>query len=159
MGYPVVTVNTNTGGISQQHFLIDSEAKVDSPSEYKYVYTQVSVVNTVLFAPSQLCFLQCRSYEWFVPITWMKKGVNMGQHWLLSKTATHEPMRTNTEWVLANVNVTGYFRVNYDPQNWERLLTQLSLDHKVSMSTEQQTVHYFKISHVKLYLKTVAIYV
>ncbi|XP_056608835.1 aminopeptidase N-like isoform X2 [Triplophysa dalaica] len=104
MGYPVVTVNTNTGGISQQHFLIDSEAKVDSPSEY--------------------------NYEWFVPITWMKKGVNMGQHWLLSKTATHEPMRTNTEWVLANVNVTGYFRVNYDLQNWERLLTQLSLDHK-----------------------------
>ncbi|XP_057191939.1 aminopeptidase N isoform X2 [Triplophysa rosa] len=104
MGYPVVTVNTHTGGISQQHFLIDSEAEVDSPSQY--------------------------NYEWFVPITWMKKGVNMGQHWLLSKTATHEPMRTNSEWVLANVNVTGYFRVNYDPQNWERLLAQLSLDHK-----------------------------
>ncbi|KAA0722881.1 Aminopeptidase N [Triplophysa tibetana] len=112
MGYPVVTVNTNTGGISQQHFLMDSEAKVDSPSEY--------------------------NYEWYVPITWMKKGVNMGQHWLLSKTATHEPMRTNTEWVLANVNVTGYFRVNYDPQNWERLLTQLSLDHKMYLRGKVQ---------------------
>lgn len=54
MGYPVVTVNTQTGSISQQHFLIDSEAKVDSLSPYKYVYTQVSVVKTALFAPSQV---------------------------------------------------------------------------------------------------------
>lgn len=76
----------------------------------------------------------------------------MGQHWLLTKTATHEPMRTNTEWVLANVNVTGYFRVNYDAQNWERLLTQLSLDHKVSVSTEHQTSIFtiLNVLHFKL---------
>lgn len=29
------------------------------------------------------------------------------------------------EWVLANINVTGYYRVNYDNENWERLLNAL----------------------------------
>ncbi|XP_016140388.1 aminopeptidase N-like [Sinocyclocheilus grahami] len=105
MGFPVVTINTRTGIISQQHFLIHPDAVVDKPSDY--------------------------NYEWFVPITWMKSGSNMGQHWLLTKTASYEPMKTDTDWLLANLNVTGYYRVNYDPQNWERLLTQLTADHKI----------------------------
>uniref|UniRef100_A0A8C1PXS2 Aminopeptidase n=1 Tax=Cyprinus carpio TaxID=7962 RepID=A0A8C1PXS2_CYPCA len=105
MGYPVVTIDTRTGNISQQHFLIHPEAVVEKPSDY--------------------------NYEWFVPITWMKSGSNMGQHWLLTKTALYEPMKTGTDWLLANLNVMGYYRVNYDPQNWERLLTQLTTDHKV----------------------------
>ncbi|XP_016366274.1 aminopeptidase Ey-like [Sinocyclocheilus rhinocerous] len=105
MGFPVVTIDTRTGSITQQHFLIHPEAVVDKPSDY--------------------------NYEWFVPITWMKSGSNMRQHWLLTKTASYEPMKTDTDWLLANLNVTGYYRVNYDPQNWERLLTQLNSDHKV----------------------------
>uniref|UniRef100_A0A671SFZ3 Aminopeptidase n=1 Tax=Sinocyclocheilus anshuiensis TaxID=1608454 RepID=A0A671SFZ3_9TELE len=105
MGFPVVTIDTRTGSITQQHFLIHPEAVVDKPSDY--------------------------NYEWFVPITWMKSGSNMGQHWLLTKTASYEPMKTDTDWLLANLNVTGYYRVNYDPQNWERLLTQLNSDHSV----------------------------
>uniref|UniRef100_A0A8C2C5B9 Aminopeptidase n=1 Tax=Cyprinus carpio TaxID=7962 RepID=A0A8C2C5B9_CYPCA len=108
MGFPVVTIDTRTGSITQQHFLIHPEAVVDKPSDY--------------------------NYEWFVPITWMKSGSNMGQHWLLTKTAPYEPMKTDTDWLLANLNVTGYYRVNYDPQNWERLLTQLNSDHKVGVS-------------------------
>ncbi|KAK2913418.1 hypothetical protein Q8A67_001817 [Cirrhinus molitorella] len=95
MGFPVVTIDTQTGSISQQYFRIHPEAEVNKPSAY--------------------------NYEWLVPITWMKSGSNMGQHWLL----------TDTDWILANLNVTGYYRVNYDSQNWERLLTQLTSDHKV----------------------------
>lgn len=41
-------------------------------------------------------------------------------------------MRSGTSWVLANLNVTGYYRVNYDLGNWERLLAQLDLDHEVN---------------------------
>ncbi|XP_077084022.1 aminopeptidase N isoform X3 [Siphateles boraxobius] len=106
MGFPVVTIDTQTGSISQQHFLIDPEAVDDIiTSDY--------------------------SYEWFVPITWMKSGRNMGQHWLLTKNASYESMKTDTDWVLANLNITGFYRVNYDSHNWERLFTQLTLDHKV----------------------------
>lgn len=30
-----------------------------------------------------------------------------------------------TDWLLANINMKGYYRVNYDSENWERLLTKL----------------------------------
>lgn len=42
-----------------------------------------------------------------------------------------ELRRSNTSWVLANLNVTGYYRVNYDPENWERLLAQLGSEPQV----------------------------
>lgn len=37
MGFPVVTINTATGQITQEHFLLDPETKPDRPSEFKYV--------------------------------------------------------------------------------------------------------------------------
>eukprot|EP00063_Salmo_salar_P057449 XP_014032284.1 PREDICTED: aminopeptidase N-like [Salmo salar] len=35
-----------------------------------------------------------------------------------------------SDWVLANTKVSGFFRVNYDSGNWDRLLTLLSTDHE-----------------------------
>lgn len=35
MGFPVVTINTQTGEITQKHFLLDSDSVVDTPSEFK----------------------------------------------------------------------------------------------------------------------------
>uniref|UniRef100_A0A8C7N124 Aminopeptidase n=1 Tax=Oncorhynchus kisutch TaxID=8019 RepID=A0A8C7N124_ONCKI len=50
---------------------------------------------------------------------------------LPSNTATHLPMKTlGSDWMLANTKVSGFFRVNYDSSNWDRLLTQLSTDHE-----------------------------
>uniref|UniRef100_A0A8B9J7S2 Aminopeptidase n=1 Tax=Astyanax mexicanus TaxID=7994 RepID=A0A8B9J7S2_ASTMX len=108
MGFPVVTIDTRTGNITQNHFLSDADSKPSRSSPY--------------------------NYEWFVPISWMKNGTVMDRYWLLEKNATHDPLKTNSEWVLANVNVSGFYRVNYDPQNWQRLLSQLSTDHSVRSS-------------------------
>ncbi|KAG7231138.1 hypothetical protein INR49_027178, partial [Caranx melampygus] len=36
---------------------------------------------------------------------------------------------TGADWLLANLNVVGYYRVNYDQGNWEKLLNVLSLNH------------------------------
>nr|XP_055031932.1 aminopeptidase N [Misgurnus anguillicaudatus] len=105
MGFPVVTIDTRTGNISQKHFLLESQAVVDRKSEF--------------------------NYEWFVPIKWMKQGQVQDQVWLLQKSAIHKPMKVSqNEWVLANLHVSGYFRVNYDPENWERLLSQLESNHQ-----------------------------
>uniref|UniRef100_A0A3B4GPP2 Aminopeptidase n=1 Tax=Pundamilia nyererei TaxID=303518 RepID=A0A3B4GPP2_9CICH len=38
MGFPVVTINTGTGSVSQQHFLLDPEAVVTTPSPFKYLH-------------------------------------------------------------------------------------------------------------------------
>lgn len=37
----------------------------------------------------------------------------------------------SAEWLVANINMTGFYRVNYDPENWERLLAKLSSKHQV----------------------------
>uniref|UniRef100_A0A8C1ST14 Aminopeptidase n=1 Tax=Cyprinus carpio TaxID=7962 RepID=A0A8C1ST14_CYPCA len=100
MGFPVVTINTETGQITQEHFLLDPETKPDRPSEF--------------------------NYEWFVPISWTKKEAAQPLYWLLQKTNQVDQMKiSGDEWVLANINVTGYYRVNYDNENWERLLNVL----------------------------------
>lgn len=35
------------------------------------------------------------------------------------------------DWVLANLHISGYYRVNYDLANWERLISLLGYNHKV----------------------------
>ncbi|KAF7645195.1 hypothetical protein LDENG_00208540, partial [Lucifuga dentata] len=101
MGFPVVTIDTKTGRITQKHFLLDPDSVVETTSPY--------------------------NYEWFVPVTWTKTGGDKQQYWLLKKEDTNPNMTTgDSEWLLANINMVGFFRVNYDPENWERLLTKLS---------------------------------
>uniref|UniRef100_A0A3B4ZW54 Aminopeptidase n=1 Tax=Stegastes partitus TaxID=144197 RepID=A0A3B4ZW54_9TELE len=106
MGFPVVTIDTTSGKVSQKHFLLDPESNVTVESPYKY--------------------------EWPVPVRWMKAGeVQADIWWLLQKEVVNVDMRSGAAWVLANINVTGYYRVNYDLGNWERLFAQLSTDHQV----------------------------
>lgn len=38
---------------------------------------------------------------------------------------------SSSSWLLLNLNVSGYFRVNYNPENWDQLLRQLSANHQV----------------------------
>lgn len=37
MGFPVVTINTTTGVVSQKHFLLDPDSEVTTPSQFEYV--------------------------------------------------------------------------------------------------------------------------
>ncbi|XP_047435973.1 aminopeptidase Ey-like [Mugil cephalus] len=105
MGFPVVTIDTTTGQITQKHFLLDPESEVHTPSEF--------------------------NYEWIVPITWMKPGRAEEQYWLLKKEDSNNNMTIGgaNDWLLANINMRGFFRVNYDSQNWEHLLAKLSSKH------------------------------
>ncbi|NXH34073.1 AMPN Aminopeptidase, partial [Myiagra hebetior] len=107
MGFPVVTVDTRTGTINQAHFLLDPTSTVDRPSVF--------------------------NYTWIIPITWMI-GNSQGNstYWLTKVTDTNNQFKLNSpSWLLLNLNVTGYFRVNYNQENWDQLLNQLSTDRKV----------------------------
>lgn len=46
-------------------------------------------------------------------------------------SAVNLEMRSGGLWVLANINVTGYNRVNHDLGNWKHLLAQLNSEHQV----------------------------
>ncbi|NXR20827.1 AMPN Aminopeptidase, partial [Cinclus mexicanus] len=106
MGFPVVTVNTLNGTVSQKHFLLDPTSSVDRPSDFNYI--------------------------WIVPITWMT-GSNQGSgnYWLTKVSETNNDFRLSSSWLLLNINVTGYFRVNYNQENWDQLLNQLGTDQTV----------------------------
>ncbi|XP_072888855.1 aminopeptidase N-like isoform X2 [Hemitrygon akajei] len=106
MGFPVLTINTNNGNIKQQHFLLDPKSNVTRPSVF--------------------------DYTWIVPIQWMKNNSKANLTWLLQKEETKSEMTsTGTDWVLANIDVVGYYRVNYDDRNWKNLIQQLQTNHEV----------------------------
>ncbi|XP_036026619.1 aminopeptidase N [Onychomys torridus] len=106
MGFPVITVNTSTGDISQEHFLLDPDATVTRPSEF--------------------------NYSWIVPIPYLKSGQQQqeGYYWLENQKAQNDSFKTSAdnEWVLLNLNVTGYYQVNYDTGNWQKIQNQLQED-------------------------------
>ncbi|XP_062947896.1 aminopeptidase N [Cynocephalus volans] len=103
MGFPVITINTATGDISQEHFLLDPDANVTRPSEFNYL--------------------------WIVHISSIRNGIQQKDYWLEDVKAADLLFRTEAnEWVLLNLNVTGYYHVNYDEDNWRKIQTQLQTD-------------------------------
>ncbi|XP_054626933.1 aminopeptidase N-like isoform X1 [Dunckerocampus dactyliophorus] len=134
IGFPLVTIDTRTGNITQKHFLVDPNSVVERPSQF--------------------------NYTWFVPIQWMKTGVEQQQYWLLHKTDTHTRMRVSGHhWVLANTNVSGYFRVNYDVDNWNRLFSVLETDHQTipTINRGQIIDDAFKLARAKILDTTLAL--
>lgn len=134
MGFPVVTIDTRTGSISQKHFLLDPDSLVERPSQF--------------------------NYTWFVPVKWMKSGVDQPQFWLLQPTDSNSQMSvTGNDWILANTNVSGYFRVNYDPENWDRLISLLSSNHKaLSVMNRAQIIDdAFNLARAKIINTTMAL--
>lgn len=51
-------------------------------------------------------------------------------------------MNSSDWWILANINVTGFYRVNYDLGNWDRLISQLNSDHKVANHSESTRLRF-----------------
>ncbi|NWU68282.1 AMPN Aminopeptidase, partial [Pterocles burchelli] len=106
MGFPVVTVNTLTGAIAQRHFLLDPSSVVERPSDF--------------------------NYTWIVPITSMTRDKEGDMYWLTKVSDTDLRFRVgSSSWLLLNLNVSGYFRVNYNQENWDQLLAQLATNHQV----------------------------
>ncbi|XP_034376252.1 aminopeptidase N [Arvicanthis niloticus] len=101
MGFPVVTVNTNTGEISQEYFRLDPTSNVTRPSQFNYL--------------------------WIVPIPFLRNGQEEEPYWLKNQKDQNEKFRTSSpnDWVLLNTDVTGYYLVNYDESNWRKLQNQL----------------------------------
>ncbi|XP_061775890.1 aminopeptidase N-like [Nerophis ophidion] len=95
IGFPVVTINTTDGEVYQKHFLFNTSLE--------------------------------SSLWWFVPIRVSSNTSATSLVWLENdKTVKKDQfVSKHGEWILANVGCVGYYRVNYDPKNWDRLLTQL----------------------------------
>ncbi|XP_054475298.1 alanyl (membrane) aminopeptidase-like b [Anoplopoma fimbria] len=129
IGYPVLTINTTNGEVYQKHFLFNDSSE--------------------------------SSLWWYVPITVMSNTLKSSTIWLESS----EPVKKDQfiskrgEWILANVNCTGYYRVNYNLENWERLLTQMETNpERIPLMNRGQLVDdAFNLARAKLVEVTLAL--
>ncbi|XP_006817287.1 aminopeptidase N-like [Saccoglossus kowalevskii] len=116
MGFPVVTLTrtaTNLVTAEQEHFLLDPN---DEPQE----------------DPG----LPQLGYVWHIPLTYTHEAelnFDMPKRTWLHKTGGTIEIEgaTNVNWYIANINQTTFIRVNYDTDNWRKLIIQLLNDHEV----------------------------
>lgn len=66
--------------------------------------------------------------------------------------AVNLEMRRGSVWVLANINITGYYRVNYDHGNWESLFAQLNSEHQVHSQAALTCFRFYYLIDVELCL-------
>ncbi|XP_078487941.1 aminopeptidase N [Ciona intestinalis] len=111
MGYPVVNMTRdkdvpNRASVQQQRFLLDPQADITQP-----------------YSPL--------NYIWEVPVWYIVEGVEgIKLEWL----NTHNDFQftvSEDSYFIGNYGAYGYYRVNYDEENWYRILNQLSVNFTV----------------------------
>ncbi|KAI5263389.1 Aminopeptidase Q [Manis pentadactyla] len=105
-GFPVITLNVSTGIIKQEPFYLGK------------------VKNQTLLTHND---------TWIVPILWIKNGIMQPLVWLDKSSKVFPEMQVSDsdhDWVILNLNMTGYYRVNYDKLGWKKLNQQLEKNSK-----------------------------
>lgn len=106
-GYPVLNVHKNKDGklhLSQERFLADGTTD---------------------------------DQKWWIPLTYTTSSKpdftqTKPSNWLSPTEETKEIAESDKDgWVLFNILQTGYYRVNYDEGNWQKLDAALKKDHSV----------------------------
>ncbi|XP_034944912.1 aminopeptidase Ey isoform X2 [Chelonus insularis] len=107
-GFPVVTVirNYKNGGasVTQERFMLQNSMNDATSSDSL----------------------------WWIPITYTTESAKnfndtKPSYWMKEKSLTVKDFGTNAnQWVIFNVLETGFYRVNYDPTNWQLIIKQLN---------------------------------
>ncbi|XP_076995016.1 aminopeptidase Q [Tamandua tetradactyla] len=100
-GFPVITLNVSTGVMKQEPFYLE-KVKNQTPLTH--------------------------NSKWIVPILWIKNGTAKSLVWLDESSKVFPEMQVSDsdhDWVILNLNMTGYYRVNYDKLGWKKLNQQL----------------------------------
>ncbi|XP_019622707.1 PREDICTED: endoplasmic reticulum aminopeptidase 1-like [Branchiostoma belcheri] len=120
MGYPVVMVTRQNS-----HLVLTQDRFLQMP-------------------PSPACggvveFTSPYRYEWIIPLTYITSTSPKEQQTVfMDTTQTTLSLDNNSpEWVKFNVNQTGFYRVNYDNQNWDAFIHQLQNNHEALNSADR----------------------
>ncbi|GAB1862314.1 Aminopeptidase N [Camponotus japonicus] len=105
-GYPVVSVNIDDKGvlhITQQRFLLRNLNKTST------------------------------NVTWWVPLTWATQtepnfNNTLAKVWLSTEKDTIDLKIDPKEWVIFNVQSSGFYRVNYNYDGWQRIFNVLNSD-------------------------------
>jgi aminopeptidase N len=108
MGYPYVEIirdyDKQIIKISQQQFLFDSESEPPK-SPYNYIWSIPLKIKTSSLLLTDII--------WFSK-TQMNMTINI----------------QSNEWILVNPDLLGFFRTNYDKENWKKIIQQFKIDHQ-----------------------------
>ncbi|CAF0891242.1 unnamed protein product [Adineta steineri] len=117
MGYPYVQIIRDyvTGSVKaiQHQFLFDSTAQPPQ-SPHKYL--------------------------WYIPLKFKSSSTMVSNITWFNQSQVDIAMDRNVqsnEWLLANPNLLGFFRTNYDTQNWKMIIEQLKTDYTKLTVTER----------------------
>uniref|UniRef100_A0A1B0CGD8 Putative puromycin-sensitive aminopeptidase n=1 Tax=Lutzomyia longipalpis TaxID=7200 RepID=A0A1B0CGD8_LUTLO len=109
-GYPLITVmrnyQTNDIVVNQQRFL-SSREEFDRDGLSWYIPLSIATAKNPEMMDSK-------------PREWLKRGTRE----LVIKTIENQTW-TSDDWILFNIQQTGYYRVNYDTHNWKLLANDL----------------------------------
>ncbi|NXU50999.1 AMPE aminopeptidase, partial [Turnix velox] len=100
MGYPVLEMGSNSL-FTQKRFLLDPNANASQP-------------------PSDL------GYKWNIPVKWRYGN---STNYTLYNTSNSEGILIPSPFTSINPDHIGFYRVNYDSQNWDRLSSLLINNH------------------------------
>ncbi|XP_064114526.1 aminopeptidase N-like isoform X2 [Macrobrachium nipponense] len=113
MGYPVINVTRSPDGttatVTQERYLLN---KKDSRDDSKYSW----------WVPLNYASQGNPNFTVTSPLVWMKDS---------ESEITVSSLPSGDEWVIFNVQETGFYRVNYDDDNWNLIIEQLKADHEV----------------------------
>lgn len=109
-GYPVVTVTRSEDGhtatLTQERFLLTGNVTEEEANRW--------------WLPLSYTAADAPDFNKTQPNTWMPASQT-------SMVLEHLPAKS--DWIFLNLQGTGYFRVNYDQDNWARLTDQMLSDH------------------------------
>ncbi|XP_067885976.1 aminopeptidase Q-like [Heterodontus francisci] len=101
-GFPVITVNTSSGTITQERFGKSEENRISNSSWFIPIF-----------------WMKNGSVQ---PLIWLEKK---------QKTYPEVKLTTDEEWILLNINASCICKINYDDSNWHQLSLQLNKDPSV----------------------------
>ncbi|XP_059093631.1 endoplasmic reticulum aminopeptidase 1-like isoform X1 [Tigriopus californicus] len=116
MGYPLITFDqqndTNIYTIRQERFLKSMNVNDTEIQERRH---------------------EQDDYQWVVPLTFHTDLEDFPTHkFILNKSQTMDfEFPGDMTWFKANLNGTGFYRVNYPASNWDALILALNTDHRV----------------------------
>ncbi|KAJ8889458.1 hypothetical protein PR048_008957 [Dryococelus australis] len=110
-GYPVITVTRDykagTATVEQDRFLLKRAGETANTQQYKW------------WVPISLTSSTSADFQTTPPSSWLEP--------------THDQLHltgvaSSNDWLILNIQQTGYYRVNYDATNWRLLVAQLQSD-------------------------------
>ncbi|XP_068228790.1 aminopeptidase N-like isoform X1 [Palaemon carinicauda] len=123
MGYPVIKVERNVEGtsasVTQERFLVVKNENSTDDHDYKW------------WVPLNYATSESPQFNHTQAMVWMKNS---------ESEISISSLPPSDQWVIFNIQETGYYRVNYDDNNWNLLIQQLQTDHRVIHSINRAQI-------------------